>query len=308
MVAVHPTVEYILYTTCTLGVLGALFIIITYATFRDIRNRFGISLLYYLSIANLLDCIAFFPWNVEHKLCVPQAFVIHYFQVASFFWSAFIGFSVFAVIYLDKMFDSPDLSRSMRWFHAISWGGALLATVPPLIFEEYGKNENSMEPWCYTPNGDDLIRLMVYVPCIVTLVFNVIIFIAVRVKLSKWHSEESKTLKMNVTLYVASFVLSQTPPLINRIQNYVDPNHPMLALIIMQISLQPLQSFWNAIIFILTEPDCIELYTLLVCQPRCRRKRKLREQFYDYETTRLTVNYDEDDKDDIMTSSSSDKE
>jgi len=282
-------VEYILYITCTLGCLGALFIIITYLSFREIRNRFGISLVFWLSVANLLDCISFFPWDITDTLCKIQALVIHFFQVSSFFWSAFIGVSVFAVIYLDRMFDNTGPARYMRWFHAISWGVAFVTAFPPFITGSYGRNTTSIEPWCYTPNGDDWERLLVYGPCVLILLFNIVIFIAVRVKLSKWHSAESKSLKTNITLYVASFVVSQSPALINRIQGYFSPSSPIAMLIFLQIFLQPLQSFWNAIVFWLTEPDCLEHYRLIF---KCGWKGR-REYQTNAETAKL-INYDYD--------------
>jgi len=303
----HPTVEYILYATCTLGVVGALFIIITYITFSDIRNRFGIGLIFWLSVSNLFDCIAFFPWDVDNFLCKTQALVIHFFQVASFFWSAYIGVSVFAVIYLDKMFDSNDLSSKMRWFHGISWAVAFLTAVPPFVTGQYGKNETTLEPWCYTPNGMIWALILVYTPCALTLIFSIGVFIAVRVKLSKWNSPDSKMLKNNITLYVASFVVSQAPTIINRVQNYFQPNNPLLILILIQVTLQPLQSFWNAIIFVVTEPDCLELYTHLF-KRRCWGwwwgHRKTAE--YNRETASL-INYDYDyDCDDVSPQQSGD--
>jgi len=286
---VHPTVEYILYTTCTVGIIGALFIIITYLIFSDIRNRFGISLVFWLSVANLLDCVAFFPWNTDDTLCKIQALVIHFFQISSFFWSTFIGVSVFAVIYLDRMFDSLGPTRYMRWFHTISWGIGALTALPPFITGSYGRNTSGMEPWCYTPNGDDWARILVYGPCVLILLFNIGIFIAVRVKLSKWNSPESKSLKTNITLYVASFVVSQAPALINRIQYFFAPSSPIFTLILLQITLQPLQAFWNALIFCLTEPDCLELYSVLF---RCSWRRR-REERASFETAKL-INYDYD--------------
>jgi hypothetical protein len=208
---------------------------------------------------------------------------------------------VFAVIYLDKMFDSHDLSSKMRWFHGISWTVSFVSAFPPVITGQYRRNETSLEPWCYTPYGDGSwwAMLLVYTPCALTLVFSIGVFIAVRVKLSKWHSPESKMLKTNITLYVASFVISQSPTMINRAQAYFQPDNPLFVLILIQITLQPLQSFWNAIIFGITEPDCLELYTLLFkCRGRCWRwKRKTAEQ--SRETASL-INYDYDyDCDDV---------
>lgn len=285
--------EYVLYATCTLGIAGALFIIVTYLTFSEIRNRFGIGLIFWLAVSNLFDCIAFFPWNVDSFLCKTQAFVIHFFQVSSFFWSAYIGVSVFAVIYLDKMFDSHDLSSKMRWFHAISWVIAFVTAFPPFITGQYKKTDITLEPWCYTPQGSTWAMILVYTPCVITLVFSIGVFIAVRVKLSKWNSPESKMLKTNITLYVASFVISQTPTIVNRVQGIFQPGHPMFILILIQITLQPLQSFWNAIIFGITEPDCLELYTLLFkCGAGCLSwKRKTKD--YNRETASL-INYDYD--------------
>jgi hypothetical protein len=302
---VHPTIEYVLYATCTLGVVGALFIMITYLTFAEIRTRFGLSLIFWLSFSNLFDCIAFFPWNVDNLLCKGQALIIHFFQVTSFFWSGYIGLSVFAVIYLDKMFDNHDLSRNMRWFHAITWTVAFITTFPPFITGHYGRNEAALEPWCSTPNSKDWARLLLYLPCALTLLLSIGIFIAVRVKLSTWDSPESKMLKTNITLYVASFVVSQLPTLINRVQNYFQPHDPLYILVLIQIILQPLQSFWNAIIFGITEPDCLEHYSLLFrngflklsCWCCCCWRWK-REASSDYNSSRETaslINYDYDE-------------
>ena len=199
---------------------------------------------------------------------------------------------MFAVIYLDKMFDSHDLNSKMRWFHGISWIVSFVTAFPPFITGQYKKNETSLEPWCYSPTGSTWAMVLVTTPCALTIVFSIAVFIAVRIKLSKWHSPESKMLKTNITLYVASFVISQAPTIINRAQAYFQPDNPLFILILIQITLQPLQSFWNAIIFGITEPDCLELYTLMFkCRICWGWKRKTAE--YNRETASL-INYDYD--------------
>jgi len=279
----------VLYVSCGLGAAGSVLIILTYIFYAEIRNRFGISLIFYLSICNFLNCVAFFPWNVDEVLCEMQAIVIHYFQVASYFWSAFIAFSVFSVIYLDKMFDILESDRYMRWFHATAWFAPLLAVLPPLILRRYGfNNPGQLESWCFTTHPNDWTRLFVYVPCLLSIVFSCVIFIIIQVKLNKWKSPSSKILRTSVSLYVAAFVISQTATLVNRIQNYLHPDHPVFVFLIVQTALLPLQGFWNALIFVSTEPDFVEYCSLIF---RCwKRKRVIKSQA---ETANL-INYDYD--------------
>lgn len=279
----------ILYVSCGLGAAGSVLIIITYIFYAEIRNRFGISLIFYLSISNFLNCVAFFPWNVDEVLCIMQAMFIHYFQVASYFWSAFIAFSVFAVIYLDKMFDILEIDRYMRWFHAIAWVAPFLSVLPPLFLKRYGfNNPQQLEPWCFTAHPNDWTRLFVYGPCMVIIVFCCVIFIVIQVKLNKWKSPSSNILRTSVSLYVAAFVVSQLATIVNRIQNYLHPDHPILILLIFQTALLPLQGFWNALIFVSTEPDFVEYCSLVFgCW---RRKRVIKSEA---ETANL-INYDYD--------------
>ena len=57
-----------------------------------------------------------------------------------------------------------------------------------------------------------------------------------------------RNLTRRLILYLLAFIVSQLPALVNRIQNVLYPNDPLLILYILQAVFQPSQGFFNSLV------------------------------------------------------------
>eukprot|EP01012_Entosiphon_sulcatum_P024129 TRINITY_DN29301_c0_g1_i1.p3 TRINITY_DN29301_c0_g1~~TRINITY_DN29301_c0_g1_i1.p3 ORF type:complete len:285 (+),score=60.86 TRINITY_DN29301_c0_g1_i1:61-915(+) len=109
----------------TLGAVGALLLILTYALFPELRNA-NRKLLLYLSIADLLQAL-FFCVYLGDLLTIPAVCRVHTIvgvvaAAASFCWTVSISIHVVLVTILRR--DSP-----IRAFQVVSWGLPVLLAV-----------------------------------------------------------------------------------------------------------------------------------------------------------------------------------
>eukprot|EP01133_Synstelium_polycarpum_P019135 gene19135-22916_t len=125
--------DQIVYFSSALGSLGALFIIITYVLFRDIRS-FASKLIFYLSISDLMCAISYLPFGRSSRIaCDLQGMGLLFFLTSSYFWTACISISLFLVFFTTQ----HDLNYLMKYYHYISWGFPLLATLVSLKFDVF---------------------------------------------------------------------------------------------------------------------------------------------------------------------------
>src|SRR4051794_36578766 len=89
-------VYYVLYVSNGLSLAGASFIMISYLLFRETRT-YGTTLIFWLSLSDFFMSLAWFPWDKNSQLCVVQASMIQFFELASYFWSFSISLSLFQV-------------------------------------------------------------------------------------------------------------------------------------------------------------------------------------------------------------------
>jgi len=69
----------ILWCSASLGVVGALFIIITYLLFKEIRI-FSTKLIFFLSLSDFLSSVSWYPFGaVNNYLCIVQAMSLQFF-------------------------------------------------------------------------------------------------------------------------------------------------------------------------------------------------------------------------------------
>lgn len=116
--------------TSAFSLFGALVIMVTYITWKDIRTT-SRKILAYISIA---DCVvvasyrfgAFLPPNTNSDACVTQSFLSTTANLWSFFWTTFMVIFLYITIARQK----PRMVEKLFWaWHIIGWG------VPVLIVE-----------------------------------------------------------------------------------------------------------------------------------------------------------------------------
>lgn len=256
----HPEIVYITYITASLGIIGSLFIIFTYVAFKEART-FGTLLVFFLSIADLLHGLEWYPWGITKELCIAQGMIMQWSELSYYFWTLCIASCIFQIHYLER--DEVDVSSLMPLYQLCCWFLPLVLSAIPLLEGNYGRGAYN---WCWlssSESSESLDKAFLYVPAGGVFLFNTTAFILVHKRLSKYRSEYTQSLKTNMTLYVLAFVLAQGPAVINRIQTTIQPDKEIYALYLLQAIFHPLQGFFDSVAYGINEPAFTTNYKLL---------------------------------------------
>jgi len=276
-----------IYFSGSLSIVSSGGIIFTYLLFPNTRT-FGTKLIFFLSVSDFFSSFGWFPWNVTSTLCWIQASVLQFFITASFLWTFSISLSLFQVFYLGKE-EEPKMN-SFLYYHLFNWGFPFVTVVICLCLQNFG----SAGSWCWIRDPLDFFRLSLYGSALLSLLFTVIAFFAIHMKIRDYESDFRRKLNEKLSFYLLAFLASQLPAWINRIQNMLYPKDPIFTLYFLQALFQPARGFFNAIVYGFTEQQFIDHYRIMFesIQSRyfcdCCRKRKVSKKseevpFFDYD-------------------------
>lgn len=135
------------YGSGFLGGAGALFFIISYIAFPDLRTK-SRQLLLFLSLADFGQALRFltlrFDWS-SPSACTCQSLFGIWVATASFFWTACISVYVYIVVKNpNKLFPT----WGYRLFHAVSWGYPTVFCLTVLAVNPT-VTVGSDVPWCF---------------------------------------------------------------------------------------------------------------------------------------------------------------
>lgn len=137
--------------TSAFSLFGALVIIVTYVTWKDIRS-ISRQILVYISIA---DCVVvgsylfgtFLPPNTDSSACIVQSFLSTTANLWSFFWTTFMAIFLYTTIARKN----PRMAEKMFWiFHGIGWGIPIFIVILALEADVLGNDRDIYSSgWCW---------------------------------------------------------------------------------------------------------------------------------------------------------------
>ena len=282
----------------TLSVIGSVFIIVSYCLFRKSR-KFSRRLLMYLTIADLFASVGWLLsgfekiLNAKHPgvLCVVQGYLLQFFYLASFLWTACFAWHLFQLIWLKNR-----RAYQLEWkYHLLSWGipGAvcLYFAIRQVYFHEPGMGGTKDRPWCWitSNNPNDKFEweqfVFFYFPLIAILLFNLFIYVLLLKRLRNNLSGMELKIRQRLLLYVGVFIFLSGWGLANRVYQFVSKTaSPNYFLLCMDAICGPLQGFCNAIVYGINQ-KLRERY--VAC---CNRNNNEYDRTQDYSA--LTADYD----------------
>ena len=151
--------------TCSLSLLGALLIIVTYIAWKDVRSC-SRQILVYISIADSVVAASYMigvllPDNENSTACVTQSFFSTAANLCSFFWTLFLS------IYLYAAVARLTPAKNFLWFfHIIGWGFPLFIVVLAWEKGALGNDRDIYSSgWCWIRvqdnSNDDVIWMLV---------------------------------------------------------------------------------------------------------------------------------------------------
>ncbi|XP_052783823.1 cyclic AMP receptor-like protein A isoform X2 [Mya arenaria] len=242
-------------TFAAISLIGCVFIIFVIWLYKK-YIAFSQRLILYMTIAGFSISIAYLMGDLhpDGPLCEFQAFWMQLFQWGVLTWISCITFNLFVNVVWQRH------TEQYEWmYHIVCWGLSLLMACLPFIGDHYGP----AGAWCWVVNNWRWRIGVWYGPQIVTLVILMVVYTYISCvlsnKVSTWQGtydpdternkqmlkEDIKPLRLYPFVYLAISIF----PIINRIQNAVDAEHPVFALMILQAIFGPSQGFLNAIVF-----------------------------------------------------------
>lgn len=85
-------------------------------------------------------------------------------------------------------------------------------------------------------------------------VICLVLYILISRKAFLAQSAAFKTVVVRLSLYILASVVSNSPALLNRVQNIISPNHPIFTLYLLHSIFNPLQGLMNAIVYMSSAP------------------------------------------------------
>eukprot|EP01089_Gocevia_fonbrunei_P000930 TRINITY_DN10903_c0_g1_i1.p1 TRINITY_DN10903_c0_g1~~TRINITY_DN10903_c0_g1_i1.p1 ORF type:complete len:396 (-),score=31.02 TRINITY_DN10903_c0_g1_i1:140-1327(-) len=268
--ASDPVIHILLLISSSLSFIGATTIILgTQLTwFRSLQKHYlAIRLILWLSfcdfvvsgvyvfvaISSLSGHSDFFSSSSE-IVCILQALIAEYFQLASFGWTISFAYALWSLHVTKRTWNDSQrktVLKRLEWgAHLLSWIGPLPSVVILAALHQYGP----AGPWCWIQSDDsegDIFRFVFfYIPLWLSATFLTLVYLRVSCTVSKKNADN---IPHRVSLYLLIFLFCYTPGTINRIQNWVSPE-PWFWLECLQATTDPLQGFLNCLIYGWTTP------------------------------------------------------
>jgi len=259
----YEIVQIITYITATLGILGSLFIIVTFCAFREARSL-GTRLVFFLSLADLVHSFEWYPWGKSDVLCITQGIIMQWSELSYYFWCLCIAFCIFQIHYLGR--EEHDISSLMPVYLICCWFIPLAIALIPLYAGHYGRGRYN---WCWIQDSEPYSKAFLIIPCLVVFVINSIIYITVHIKITKYKSDFTRKVSSNMLLYMLAFLIAQAFAVINRIQNAMEPTNTISSLFILQAIFHPLQGFLDGVAYGANEPAFTTNYKMLLIKWGC---------------------------------------
>jgi len=150
----EQVIQLAVIVTCSLSVMGASFIIVSFLLSNEFRKSQSRRLLFLLSICDLVTAVAYLMWHDPYEdsealpspLCKAQAALNIFANQASFFWTDFISLFLF----LSRKYGVKRASRFTPLFHFISWGWPLVSVSLVASQGVWGQDSGATTAyWCW---------------------------------------------------------------------------------------------------------------------------------------------------------------
>jgi len=145
-------VDLTTYITCSLSIIGALFILVSFLLFGEFRQVPSRQLLFFLSLCDFLIAVAYL---IQHDpqtgsepttACKVQSAINIFSNQASFLWTD----SIAAYVFICCKYGLKKANRFVPFFHIISWGLPLISMTAVIISGFWGSDNNhSTASWCW---------------------------------------------------------------------------------------------------------------------------------------------------------------
>ncbi|XP_026431122.1 G-protein coupled receptor 1-like [Papaver somniferum] len=242
----------------SLSFAGSGFIVLCYLLFKDLR-KFSFKLVFYLALSDML-CSFFSIVGDPSKgyFCHAQGYSTHFFCVASFLWTTTIAFTLHRTVVRHKT-DVEDLEPM---FHLYVWGTSLVLTV----IRSIGNDPSHLGVWCWTQTGfaGKVVHFLTfYGPLWGAILFNGFTYFQVirmlnnAARMAVGMSDRSLQFDARPDMkalnrwgyYPLILIGSWVFGTINRIHDFIEPEHKIFWLSVLDVGTAALMGLFNSIAY-----------------------------------------------------------
>jgi hypothetical protein len=227
--------------TAVASLAGCTFVLSMIVLHKTYRSNWAQRLVLWMTVAAFFQPIPYmFPAaHASSTACITQAFFVSWLNWALLLWVCSILHAV---------------------YHAVCWGTGLVMALIPVMLGAYGPGGS----WCWIDKRHTSLRFVLwYIPLFLIIAGmiagSVYVLAKVRRKTKAWSGTYNPQIEkekkwMNdqvnpVKYYPVLYLLVSLCPLINRIQNAANPDHPVYELYLLQAVFAPAQGLFNAVYY-----------------------------------------------------------
>jgi hypothetical protein len=139
--------QWAIFAASLLACISSAFVVLTYITFKPMRQKRFMKFIFYMSSCDLcIGIISLFGFPQSGSaLCWAQGMLGIYFAVCSWLWTTALSYVTYCIV-LSK----PVLSDA--WLHAICWLLPVVLALIPLVDTSYGAISGESQ-WCLIVNN-----------------------------------------------------------------------------------------------------------------------------------------------------------
>lgn len=129
------------------SVLGCVFIMVSYLLFKKMRQLQIRTLLFCLSLSDLLISVAYLMNNGDGNtaVCKLQSLINIFGNQSSFLWTSCIAI----YIYVALRHSTEDAKTYNKIYHVVSWGVPVIIVIFVASFNAWGYNSDVTPGWCW---------------------------------------------------------------------------------------------------------------------------------------------------------------
>ncbi|XP_074588726.1 G-protein coupled receptor 1 [Curcuma longa] len=245
--------------TAALSLAGSSFIVLCYLLFKEL-HKFSFKLVFFLALSDMFCSFFTMVGDPSNSFfCYAQDYTVHFFSVASFLWTTTIAFTLHRTVVKHQ----TDVEDYGSIFHLYVWGTSLATTVIRSIGSDYGQQG----AWCWTEparTGKKVAHLITfYGPLWGAILYNGFTYYQVN------HTLNNAT-RMAVALserpnqsdiradrkafnrwgyYPLILIGSWSFATINRVYDFINPNHRIFWLSFLDVGFAGLMGLFNSIAY-----------------------------------------------------------
>ncbi|CAH9146689.1 unnamed protein product [Cuscuta epithymum] len=262
----------------SLSLVGSGFIALCYLLFKELR-KFSFKLVFFLALSDM--CCSFFSIIGDPSkgfFCYVQGYTTHFFCVASFLWTTTIAFTLHRTVVRHKT-DVEDLEPV---FHLYVWGTSIVMTVIRSIGNDH-RHITRLGILCWAQSGRAAKAVhfaTFYAPLWAAILFNGITYFQVirmlnnATRMAAGMSDARTDMKaLNRWGYYPLILIgSWFFGTINRIHDFLEPDHKIFWLSVLDVGMAALMGLFNSIAYGLNSSVRRAIYERLDLLPECVRR------------------------------------